>query len=237
MTKGKRIILPVTNEELKIEFDKGVSTTDLARKYNCSSNVIYRRLLEKDRMHKLNMENITGYEIISINDAMQITGLSRFILTKHMKNGELPCKRIGNRYMFQLRDIYKMVGINIDTVEKNKFTEMDILKENQETSDSIDTTVKLLVNEVKNLKQSVRNENKEAYDNEIINALKIINESQNKMNENILKINNENTKINNELKNIKTDIDILNHNNTPKNIDVKPIKSKMPQPLDKFGGA
>ena len=233
MTKGKRINLPVTNDELKEEYNKGISVSDLALKYKCASSVIYRRLLEKDRYSKVDSEKITGYEIVSINEAMKITGLSRFIITQHMKNGDIPCKRIGNRYMFQLRDIYKMVGIDIPVKNKDEITEMDILKDNQQKSGVIENVVSDLVVEMKNLKKSVMNENKEVYDKNVMNALQIINESQNKINETILKINNEQNEIKKDLKILHKDIDIIN--NTPKiNTVIKPIKQN--NPLDKFGG-
>ena len=233
MTKGKRIKLPVSNEELKKEYNTGVSVSDLALKYKCSSSVIYRRLLEKDRYKVLDTKNITGYEIVSINEAMKITGLSRFIITQHMKSGAIPCTRIGNRYMFQLRDIYQMVGIDITEKDNDTITEMDILKDNQQKSSIIENIVSDLVIEMKKLKKSVTNENKEVYDKNVMNALQIINESQNKINDTILKINNEQNEIKKDLKTLHKDIDTIN--NTSKiNTVVKPIKQN--NPLDKFGG-
>lgn len=227
----KRIVLSVTNKQLQEEYKSGVSTTDLGIKYGCSDSVIYRRLLEKERYGDIDYKNVTGYEIVSINEAMKITGLSRFIITKHMKNGEIPCKRIGNRYMFQLRDIYKMVGIDIEVAPANETTEMDILKDNQQKSMTIENVVTDLVTEMKQLKKSVMNENKEAYDGNMMNSLRIINESQQQINDNIINLINNQNKMQNDLKKINYDIDNINSSRKIINTVVKPIN-----PLNKFGG-
>jgi len=230
--KGKRIELPVTNQELREEHEKGVPVTLLAEKYGCASSVIYRRLVEKDKYSDVDLSNITGYEIVNLTEAMKITGLSRFILTKLVKNNELAYKVVGNRYMFQLRDIYKIVGIDLELSGTNELDEMDMLKENQQKSINIENVVSELVKEMQILKKSVVNENKESYDKEVVNALRVINDSQHKMNETILGIRDDQDKIRDELLSINNEVEKLP---TKNHRVIKPTKNQI-DPLAKFGG-
>jgi len=231
--QGKRIQLPVTNAELKEMVSHGASVLSLAEKYGCSSNVINRRLVERTKYEILDIEHASGLEIITLNDAMQITGLSRYLLSKMAKEGAIKYKQIGNKYMFQLKEVYKIIGVDLDKSKNIKLSEMEILKDNQEKSESIEHNVQDLVSEVQRLKKSVVNENKESYDREIINALKIINDSQIKMNATILEINKTQNKMGKELKNMNSEIDNLNLKySTIENIPKK-IKSNS---LAKFGG-
>jgi|LGOV01.1.fsa_nt_gb hypothetical protein len=231
--KGKRIQLPVTNEELREMIQQGASVASLAEKFGCASSVINRRLVEKTRYEKIDIEKATGLEIITLTDAMQITGLSRFLLTKLAKDGDIKYKKVGNRFMFQLKEVYKIIGIDIDKSVNVKYTEMDILKENQEKSESIEQYVQNLGIEMQKLKKSVMNENKETYDREVINALKVINESQNKMNATILEISKNQNKMSTDLENINSEIDRLNTKYN--SLESIPIKRK-PDGLAKFGG-
>ena len=231
--KGKRIVLPVTNEELREMVHQGASVASLAEKFKCASSVINRRLVEKTRYEKIDLEKSTGLEIITLTDAMQITGLSRFLLTKMAKEGDIKYKQVGTRYMFQLKEVYKIIGVDIDKSANLKYTEMDILKENQEKSESIEHIVQGLVTEVQKLKKSVMNENKETYDRELMNALSIINDSQNKMNTTILDMNKNQNEMREELKEMNSEIDNLN--NKYKSVDQVPVKRK-PDGLAKFGG-
>lgn len=231
--KGKRIQLPVTNDELKEMFRNGESVSSLALKYNCASSVIYRRLVEKTRYEKLDIEKASGMEIITLTEAMQITGLSRYLLTNLAKNNEIKYKQVGNRYMFQLKEVYKIIGVDMDKSQNLKYTEMDILKENQQKSENIEHNVQDLVTEIQKLKKSVSNENKEVYDRELINALKVINDSQIKMHETILEINKNQSIMREDLVEINSEIDSLNVKY--KAIDKTPMKVK-PNALAKFGG-
>jgi len=231
--KGKRIKLPVTNQELKDEHDqKGIPVIVLAEKYGCTTSVIYRRLVEKDKYSEVDLSNITGYEIVNLTEAMKITGLSRFILTKLVKNNDLPYKMVGNRYMFQLRDVYKIVGIDLETSGANELDEMDMLKENHQKSLNIENVVGELVKEMQVLKKSVMNENKESYDKEVVSALRVINDSQHKMNETILGIRDDQDKIKDELLSITNEVEKLR---TKNNRVVKATKKQV-DPLAKFGG-
>lgn len=231
---GKRIVLPVTNKELREELESGTPAIALAEKYGCASSVIERRLVEKNRYEKVDLNEVTGYEIINLTEAMKITGLSRFLITKMVKDGALNFKKVGNRYMFQLRDVYKIVGIELGVADGNELTEMDMLKENQQKSVDVEHVVNDLLREVQTLKKSVGNTTKEAYDENVLNALKVINDSQRKMNDTILEMKKDQMHIKDELTDINTEIDKLNTAN--KMVKRGGPVHKKDNPLAKFGG-